>query len=116
MTYKAYQRILADDRLSSYSGTDAEQLKYVILSLLEYLIPNFTETGLWDTHCVTTIVRSFRPKSTEEDVRLITSYVRNALCEEMGIPPRGWRFYFRLDGQFLRFIPKKVTDVYDDLY
>ena len=105
MTYKAYQRILADDRLSSYSGTDAEQLKYVILSLLEYLIPNFTETGLWDIHCVTTIDRSFRPKSTEEDVRLITCYVRNMLCEELGIPPRGWRFDFRLDGVFLRFIP-----------
>lgn len=89
-------------------------LKHIILCMLEYMIPTFTEHGTWDVETVSLIVRCYRPRSNSREIHTIASHVHRAICEEMGIPPKGYRYHYNQADRILRFIPRKVTDVYDD--
>ncbi|AFQ96738.1 hypothetical protein STRATTON_26 [Erwinia phage vB_EamM_Stratton] len=110
---KAYLRILNDDRLASRSGYDIQQIKHIILDLIEYFVGNVTEHGAWDSRVVTAIANCYR-KSSAAEVTMFATQVRLAMSEEMGIPLKGWRYHYRIVGRFIRFIPRKITDVYDD--
>lgn len=89
-------------------------LKHIIICMLEYMIPCFTEHGVWDNDIVSLIVRCYRPRSTAHEIHFIAAHVHRSICEEMGIPPKGYRYHFNQADRILRFIPRKVTDVYDD--
>ncbi|ECD7026990.1 hypothetical protein E2526_07860 [Salmonella enterica subsp. enterica serovar Heidelberg] len=111
----AYVRILNDPSDIMFSMYDVNTgLKHIILCMLEYMIPTFTEHGAWDVETVSLIVRCYRPRSHSREIHTIASHVHRAICEEMGIPPKGYRYHYNQADRILRFIPRKVTDVYDD--
>ncbi|EBW6465617.1 hypothetical protein D5Q48_03480 [Salmonella enterica subsp. enterica serovar Larochelle] len=111
----AYVRILNDPSDIMFSMYDVNTgLKHIILCMLEYMIPTFTEHGTWDVETVSLIVRCYRPRSNSREIHTIASHVHRAICEEMGIPPKGYRYHYNQADRILRFIPRKVTDVYDD--
>lgn len=110
---KAYLRILNDDVLVRREGYDVQQIKHIILDLIEYFVGNVTEHGAWDSRVVTAIVNCYR-RSTAAEINMMAVHVRQAMSEEMGIPLKGWRYHYRIVGRFIRFIPRKMTDIYDD--
>ncbi|QVW55193.1 hypothetical protein pEaSNUABM29_00149 [Erwinia phage pEa_SNUABM_29] len=111
----AYLKILNDPSDVYFTGYDMSTgLKHIILVLIEHMIPTFNEHGTWDAQVAALIVKSYRPKSTPRDVHMISCHVHRSICEEMGIPPKGFRYHFNQVDRILRFIPRKVTDVYDD--
>ncbi|AWN09083.2 hypothetical protein MLDJOKPK_00156 [Salmonella phage SPAsTU] len=111
----AYLRILNDPMDVPFSGYDMSTgLKHIVLYMIEYMIPNFTEHGTWDAQVTNLIVNAYRPRTKAAVAHMIASHVRRAICDEMGIPPKGYRYYFNQADRILRFIPQKVTDVYDD--
>lgn len=114
VTYKAYVRILNED--FDLSGYDVNtSLKDIILDLFEYLLASYNEHGTWDSRVVTTIARSFRPRTTQQEANTWARIVRQALCEELQLPPKGYRVYYRLTGEFIRFAPKRVYSYEDYL-
>lgn len=107
VTYKAYLGILSSD--TPFTGYDVTvKLKDIIFDLLNYLLATYNEHGVWDSNAVYTIARCTRPDTTRAESNLWASIVRRALCEELGLPDKGYRLHYNVTGEFIRFIPRRV--------
>lgn len=91
------------------------KLKEIILDLFEYLLANFNEHGSWDSNVVYTIAKCTRSRTTRQEANAWARIVREALCEELQLPAKGYRVYYRLAGEFIRFVPKRVYTYEDHL-
>lgn len=114
VTNKAYVRILNED--FPYSSYDAAvKIKQIILDLFEYLLANLNEHGSWDSNVVYTIAKCTRSNTTREEANCWARIVRQALCEELQIPSKGYRVYYRVVGEFIQFVPKRMPNYEDHL-
>jgi hypothetical protein len=112
VTFRAYEKLLQEDILTT--GYDTQYaIKQIILDVLEHLIESFSPYGAWDARHVLMLCRVTRPRTTAIEAYKIACIVRYTLCEELAIPPKGYRMYVRFQGEFIRYIPIKV-DGYDD--
>jgi len=112
VTNLAYQKILDKDFL--ITGYDVSfSVRRIILDLLDYLIANYNRMGVWDSRVVVTICRSWRPKTTHIEAQMITALVREALCEELVLPKKDYRIWYRVDGEFIYYIPMRIENHVD---
>ena len=106
VTCKAYYRILHESEdLSGYDSTVL--LKDIILDLFIYLLDNFNPYGAWDVREVRLLVRSTRPRTPDDVINRWAAITRQAICEEFGIPEKGWRLWLNRGDEFVRYIPFK---------
>lgn len=104
MTNRAYENLLKTDILKS--GYDCQvAIRHTILDVLEYLIDSFSPHGMWDARHVLLLCRASRPWTTLSDSFYITRTIREVLCEELAVPPKGFRLLLKRQGEFLYYLP-----------
>lgn len=99
------------------TGYDTQfAIKQIILDVLEHLIESFNPMGVWDAKHVLMLCRATRPKTTPFEAYKIARTVREVLCEELAVPPKGYRIFVKYQGEFIRYIPVKAKGYdYDSL-
>lgn len=104
VTFRAYENLLKTDILTT--GYDCQfAIKQTILDVLDYLIDTFSPHGMWDAKHVLLLCRVSRPQTTIAQAFLITRTVREVLCEELAVPPKGFRLLLKRQGEFIYYIP-----------
>lgn len=114
VTCKAYFQILGE--AEGLTGYDTNVLlKDIILDLFDYLLDSFNPYGTWDASVVRLLVKTSRPRTTEAEIHRWTSIVRRCICEEFGIPEKGYRLWLNRGDEFVRFIPYQEEGYEDSL-
>jgi len=104
VTFRAYESLLKTDILTT--GYDCQvAIRQTILDVLDYLIDTFSPHGMWDARHVLLLCRASRPRTTLLESFHITRTVREVLCEELAVPPKGYRLLLKRQGEFIYYIP-----------
>lgn len=84
-----------------------QTLKEIVHDLFHYLLAHYNEFAAYDYNAVKVIVTCSRPKSTAEEIKHITQTVYRTMSEHFGLPRKGYRLHFRIDGRHVRFFPRR---------